>query len=287
MKKYLSIVLILLTACVPKQETITDEVSQGEITDKSGVEMVLVPAGEFTMGSDAECKTYRDDCSVDIFVHENPPHKVNLAAYYIDKFEVTNAIYQDCVAEGVCSEPTEFSSATRDSYYGDSQYDNYPVVFVDWDMAKLYCEWRGARLPTEAEWEKAARGENALIYPWGNEFDGSLANFCDKNCGYKFANKDYDDGYQDTSPVDSYPQGASPYGVYNMAGNVFEWVNSAWAPYPYNDKDGREDLEMGMHVFRGGSLGEPNYYLRTSTRNFAPQSTSFYFIGFRCARDEP
>jgi formylglycine-generating enzyme required for sulfatase activity len=287
MKRYLSIVFILITACVPVQEEITNEGSQGEITDKSGVEMVFVPAGEFTMGSDAKCETYKDDCSIDTFSGENPPHMVSLADFYIDKYEVTNAHYKDCVAEGACNEPTEFSSATRDSYYEDSQYENYPVVFVDWNMAKLYCEWRGARLPTEAEWEKAARGENALIYPWGNDFDGSLTNFCDKNCEYPFANMDYDDGYQDTSPMGTYPGGVSPYGAHDMAGNVFEWVNSAWAPYPYNDKDGREDLALAMRVFRGGSLGEPYYHLRTSARNFAPQATSFYFIGFRCARDEP
>ena len=235
------------------------------------------------MGSDAECQDYKEDCSPDRFVFENPPHTVYLDAYYIDKYEVTNASWMDCVDAGECQAPTKLASATRADYYGNPLYDNYPVVFVSWTMAWRYCEWRGARLPTEAEWEKAARGVDGNDYPWGNEFDGSLANFCDKNCEYSFADNDFDDGYNDTSPVGSYLEGASSYGVHDMAGNVFEWVNSHMMPYPYDAEDGREAIVPASRVLRGGSFGESYYNLRTTSRTMAPPDTSFYFIGFRCA----
>ncbi len=113
-----------------------------EITDLKGVPMRLVPAGNFTMGSER-------------YDNEKPIHEVYLDAYYMDKYEVTNALYKACVDAGVCDPPKNSSSNTRSSYYGNSQYDDYPVIYVDWNMAKTYCEWRGAGLPTEAQWEKA------------------------------------------------------------------------------------------------------------------------------------
>ena len=294
MKKYWGIVLILVTACVPMQGETIDESGQREITDENGVEMVFVPAGDFIMGSDAECQTYRDEevCSEDwavrAFSLEHPPHEVSLAAFYIDKYEVTNAHYKTCVDEGVCNTPKKNSNGSRVSYYGNSEYDNYPVVYVDWDMARVYCEWRGARLPSEAEWEKAARGTDGRTYPWGNEFDGSLANFCDKSCPAEWTNKEYDDGYLETAPVGNYPEGVSPYGVHDLAGNVWEWVSSALAPYPYDAEDGREDINISpMRVLRGGSFGEEAFYLRTTERIQDGKNNTNLFVGFRCARDEP
>ena len=144
--------------------------------------MVYVPAGEFEMGSEAEeglaaCRelyepfSYRE-CERSWFEEEEPPHNVYLDAFWIDQTEVTNAQYQACVADGDCDLPEETSSYTHDDYYGNSQYDEYPVIHVSWYDAQDYCEWAGRRLPTEAEWEKAARGENGLTYPWGNTFDG-------------------------------------------------------------------------------------------------------------------
>jgi len=163
--------------------------------------MVFVPAGEFIMGSP---EGEGDD-------DEDPQHTVYLDAFYIDKYEVTNAGYKGCVDDGVCDPPSRNSSSTRDSYYGNPEYDDYPVIYVSWYDAKAYCEWKGMRLPTEAEWEKAARGTDGREYPWGNGAPDEAKLNYDKNVG-------------DTTEVGSYPGGASPYGAMDMAGNVWEWV---------------------------------------------------------------
>jgi len=198
------------------------------ISDKDRMTLLYVPAGEFTMGSTAEdafaeCQQFRSDCQLDRFKDEEPIHVVNLDAFWIDQTEVTNKMYALCVDAGICKEPTNISSYTHSSYYGNSEYDDYPVIHVDWNMAKAYCEWAGRRLPTEAEWEKAARGPDVNIYPWGNTFDETLANFCDTNCSFDWANKSFNDIYADVSPVGNYPSGKSIYGVLDMAGNVWEW----------------------------------------------------------------
>ncbi len=150
------------------------------------VPMILVPAGNFIMGS--------DNGNAD----EKPVHTVFLDAFYIDKYKVTNALYKLCVDNYVCAAPRFFNSYLRPTYYGDVRYDQYPVIGVTWDMAKAYCEWRGARLLTEAEWEKAARGTDGRMYPWGNSIDQSRANY----------NNNGDPNYVgDTSKVDAYPSG--------------------------------------------------------------------------------
>jgi len=247
-----------------------------EITDAQGVPMRLVPAGEFTMGSDAddalaECQKYRNDCSRDWFTDEEPPHPVYLDAYYIDKYEVTNALYETCVSAGVCDPPRETSSYTHTSYYGNSQYADYPVIYVDWNQANTYCEWRGARLPTEAEWEKAARGTDGRVYPWGNDSPNSnLLN--------------YNGNVGDTTEVGKYPAGASIYGVLDMAGNVWEWVSSLYQSYPYSTGDGREDLNAsGSRVLRGGAWGNYENDVRSADRVRGDPSGTYGDVGFRCA----
>lgn len=163
-----------------------------------GMKMMYVPQGEFTMGSDAGAPA------------ERPAHTVSLDAFWMDQTEVTNAMYQLCVDAGACKPPVAKSSFKRHTYYGDPQYDAYPVMAVNWDSAKAYCEWAGARLPTEAEWEKAARGTDARSYPWGERAGCSLTNT---------------NGCQgDTSAVGNYEKGKSPFGIYDMAGNVAEWT---------------------------------------------------------------
>ena len=168
---------------------------------------ILIPAGEFQMGSsnrdveaaivrcveigisESKCRSITED--------EKPLHTVNLDAYFIDMYEVTNTRYQACVNAGGCTPPHERNSATRDSYYGNPDYVSYPVIKVDWHEAVVFCTWAGKRLPTESEWEKAARGTDGRIYPWGNTTpDKTLANF----------NSDK----MDTTKVGNYPAGASP-----------------------------------------------------------------------------
>ncbi len=181
--------------------TITPLPTEIAITDAKGIRMNLVPAGTFTMGS--------DNGDPD----EKPVHEVYLDDYYMDIYEVTNAEYKTCVDDGICKLP---SSTDK---YRDSKYAEHPVVYEDWNMAQNYCEWRGARLPTEAEWEKAASGTVGRTYPWGEDISCDKANLY----GCKF----------DTDPVGSYASGKSPYGIQDMAGNVLEWVSSLYKPYPY------------------------------------------------------
>lgn len=138
----------------------------------NAISMRFILAGEFVMGCDAddalaECQKYDDECEIDQFFDEDPAHRVYLDSFYMDKYEVTNGLYKACVDYGTCTPPKDISSKKRSDYYINIQYKNYPVINVDWYMANTYCEWRGARLPTEAEWEKAARGTNGRTYPWG------------------------------------------------------------------------------------------------------------------------
>lgn len=252
-------------------------------SDKDGMTLVFVPAGEFTMGSDTGYKTRvsQDRLTGD----ERPEHQVVLDAFWIDQTEVTNKMYALCVEAGVCQEPTSTGWDPRDRYYGNAEFDNYPVILADWSMAKTYCEWAGRRLPTEAEWEKAARGENASVYPWGDTFDGSLVNFCDTNCSSYWANKSFNDEFADVAPVGSYPSGKSVYGALDMAGNVLEWVSSLYKPYPYDATDGRENLDSSdARVLRGGAWRYDNNSVRSAFRNRYFPSNSDSSVGFRCSR---
>jgi formylglycine-generating enzyme required for sulfatase activity len=214
---------------------------------------------------------------------EKPVHTVNLDAFWIDKTEVTNAMYSKCVNDGKCNPPRATISYTRESYYGNSEFDNYPVIYVDWNMAKAYCEWVDHRLPTEAEWEKTARGESAFVYPWGNDFDGTKVNFCDKNCSYDGADKSSDDGFADTAPVGSYLNGASPYGALDMAGNVWEWVNDWYDVYPGGDPNASSDFGQKYRVQRGGTWFNDSGNVRSLTRWGSVPTDSENVFGFRCA----
>jgi len=240
-----------------------------EITD-NGVTMRLVPADEFEMGESDQA------------------HTVYLADFYMDKYEVTNALYKICVDAGGCTSPKYPSSSTHPDYYGNSDYNDFPVIYVDWNQAKTYCEWRGASLPTEAQWEKAARGTDGRTYPWGSTFDGTKLNFCDKNCSFDWADKTVDDGYADTAPVGSYASGKSPYDIYDLSGNVWEWTSSLYQPYPYVSTDGREDLNAsGNRVRRGGSWSLYVDNVRSAYRGGSAPVNFGYYFGFRCARSLP
>jgi len=267
------------------------------ITDDFGITMVLIPAGEFVMGMGAEqaftdCQKYYEpytdiECQQDWPREEEPMHEVYLDVYYIDQYEVTNAAYLECVEAGICDPPDKRGSHTRESnYYGKSAYADYPVIYVRWDDADTYCEWRGGRLPTEAEWEKAARGTDGRAYPWGDYFDGEVVNFCDQECESDWANTEFNDGYVGTAPVGSYPGGASPFGAYDMAGNVFEWVSDWYGEdyYANSPADNPQGPNSGEYrVLRGGSENSDAYYVRTVYRMISNPNDTYNDLGFRCA----
>ena len=246
---------------------------------------VYVPAGEFIMGSnDENAKRTLEGRSYS----EIPVNTVYLDGYWIDKYEVSNGQYKLCVDAGVCQPPIDSESHTRGKYFGNPEYSNYPVIWVNWYKARAYCEWTGRRLPTEAEWEKAARGTDGRKYPWGNEpLSGERANFCDINCPYDYANELYNDGYADTSPVGNYPAGASPYGAMDMSGNVWEWTSTLIQPYPYDSSDGRENLDApGERVWRGGPWKNSAWWMRSTVRYRSVPNYSWEVLGFRCASSE-
>ena len=198
---------------------------------------------------------------------EQPYHQVYLDAFYINKYEVTEGDYNGCVASKTC----KASGRT----YVLIGADRHPVMAVNWNDAKTYCEWAGKRLPTEAEWEKAARGTDGRIYPWGNEFDAAKAY---SGITHNIA----------TKPVGSFPSGASPYGAMDMAGNVWEWVYDKYDEGYYKvsvDRNPKGPVKGGERVLRGGGMNDAPAGLRTSFQKSDAADFRNYDYGFRCARD--
>ncbi len=243
------------------------------VSADDGAEMILVPAGEFTMGGPGK--------GIDEDRAEAPEHKLTLPAFLIDKCEVTTALY--------CRFPNEarHTADTTRAFFGLPQYlpitqaggqwqplpgkERCPMTNVTWYGAVAYAKWAGKRLPTEAEWEKAARGTDGRKFVWGATFDASMMRF----------------GQDSIGPVGERPKGVSVYGGLDMAGNAWEWTSSQFKPYPYVATDGREDAAntAERRVARGGSwTGEP--YIATATYRFRPlPEDAYYFLGFRCAKD--
>jgi formylglycine-generating enzyme required for sulfatase activity len=252
------------------------------VDDLTGARMIFMPPGSFRMGDD-EGET-----------NEQPSHVVQLDAYYIDQTEVTNGQYAVCVAEEGCAPPDQPGATYHPSYYGDPVYDDYPVIFVSWYDASAFCEWRGARLPSEAEWERGAGFDPGellkLHYPWGDAFDGTLLNFCDVNCTHARRAIDFDDGYRDTAPVCNYPAGRSPIGLCDMSGNVMEWVSDWYHPRYYQSSPAENPLgpvDGQWKVLRGGSWLSAAEEASVTVRGSYEPAVSRANLGFRCAIPAP
>jgi serine/threonine-protein kinase len=236
-----------------------------EVSPKDGMVQVYVPAAEFLMGS--------ADGDADAGSDEKPQHRVTLDAYWIDKTEVTNVMYATCVQAGACTVPSNSSSYTRSSYYGNPTYQSFPVIYVSWNDAQKYCAWAGRRLPTEAEWEKAARGADGRKYPWGNTWDAAKFN-------------SWEAGPKDTTAVGSYPAGASPFGALDMAGNVWEWVADWWGAY-YAGSPARNPTGPASgtyRVLRGGAWYINLPLVRSALRSGNSPGYVSSIVGFRCSR---
>lgn len=245
------------------------------MTGQDGMLLLFVPAGDFNMGSNGD-------------FDEMPIHTVFLDAYWIDRTEVTNAMYAECVDSRACRAPVANTSITRyrdgQYYFGSPEYDDYPVIYVSWEDAKDYCTWVGRRLPTEAEWEKVAHWNESIKsnrkYPWGQKIDCSYANYRNGNnlC------------IGDTAPVGSYPSGVSYYGALDMAGNVWEWVFDRYDPGYYSKEifvaNPSGPLSGNFMVVRGGSfLTGEEIGNRSADRSKEKPDFTSQSIGFRCAMD--
>ena len=250
------------------------------IRTADGMAMVYVPSGEFLMGStDAEIDAISSQCEQGLidqvycerrsYEYESPQHSVALDGFWMDRTEVTNAQYALCVKDGNCRESRLANDAT---YNGD----DYPVAGIPWQDAADYCAWAGGRLPTEAEWEYAARGAEGRIYPWGTGFDCAGGNF-----GDDFT--ECDDGYDHAAPVGSFPAGASWCGVLDMAGNVWEWVLDKYGDYfSAAQTNPTGPTEGDRNVLRGGSWGYGQSGVRAAYRYPVPSGADYLGVGFRC-----
>jgi len=271
----------------PEQATLGDTWSR----PADGMVMVYAPPGEFEMGSDnAEvdlamemCSQTYKGCQREWFEVEQPAHSVALDGFWLDRTEVTNAQYRLCVEAEACDPPASTGSDSRSTYYGDSTYDAYPVIHVNWHQAEAYCAWAGGRLPTEAEWEYAARGPEGRRYPWGDEYDGTRLNSCDVNCGYGWAEEGFDDGYGDTAPVASYPGGASWCGALDLAGNVWEWMADWFGDYsPERQLNPTGPASGTQRTLRGDAADGTRSVSRCAARHGMSPTRTYTYTGFRC-----
>ncbi|MGE3062655.1 MAG: formylglycine-generating enzyme family protein [bacterium] len=245
------------------------------LNEKDSSVMILVPEGNFMMGDDAH------------EIGEEPKHQVYLDEYYIGKYEVTNQQYKRFCDETKREYPKDPEFKGMEQYF--TKYPNYPVVMVTWHDAQAYCKWSGMRLPTEAEWEKAARSSDSRTYPWGDD-DPSDGRYCN----HTFNESDYhyderyvvyaDDGYEYTSPVGLFEWGVSPYGCYDMAGNVWEWCFDwyGWDAYRNSLKDNPKGPQKGeLKVIRGGSFYFSFSSIRSAFRVGSDPQFGFLHTGFR------
>ena len=231
---------------------------------------VYVPAGNFVMGTtDKQWESIINQCQLngirtedceDWYKIEKPAHTVWLDAYWIDQTDITNAMYALCVRAGQCRRPNNDQSASHLDYYLNDQFADYPVLYINWYQAFDYCAWAGRKLPTEAQWEKAARGAEARTYPWGEDISCLKTNFLGASgpC------------LGDTSPAGSYPQNASSYGALDMAGNVWQWVYDWYDEGYYASPEAKTNpggpFSGGVKIIRGGSWNNNEMNIRSANR---------------------
>jgi formylglycine-generating enzyme required for sulfatase activity len=250
-----------------------------QAAQEAPLEWVTVPAGEFVMGA-AETDTQATP-------DEKPQHKVYLDAFLIGKYEVTNAQYHAFVKATAHRLPENCCDPKYNIWRGDVMMDgvgDLPMINVSWDDAAAFCNWAGGRLPTEAEWEKAARGSDGRMFPWGNEApSGNRAN-------YSFDPISIWDGPASLAKKDQYEYGRSPYGVYEMSGNVWEWTQDWYDENYYKNSPAKNPvgpLTGEARVMRGASWRNTADMLRASNRNKHAPTERRVYIGFRCAKDVP
>jgi formylglycine-generating enzyme len=253
-----------------------------------GATMLRIPAGRFEMGSTLKAimgaaELCQKDaptqaCRPQLFANEQPLHTVELSAFWLDRTEVTVEAYERCVEQRRCAEPPYVEGAAR------FREANFPVSFVTWEDAQNYCRWRGARLPTEAEFERASRGLNRRRFPWGEFYNSHLAN----HGRYGIAATDASDGFEELAPVGSFANGRTPDGFMDLAGNVAEWVSDRYEPrYPEASKDPQGPAASATNrdrVTRGGHFRSPPVWLRGAARDFHEPGERLPYLGFRCAR---
>jgi formylglycine-generating enzyme required for sulfatase activity len=282
--------------------TSTPGIGSTRLSPKDNMVMVFVPAGQFEMGG-----------YVDGAYDTMPAHTVYLDGFWMDHTEVTNEMFARFVkSTGYLTDAEkaessfDFRTANLEIIWekvrgldwdhpdGEnssiSGLEDHPVVHVSWNDASEYCTWAGRRLPTEAEWEKAASWNHVTgekyIYPWGNNFDETLLNFCDVNCAYDFATKDLDDGHAKASPVGSFPDGASPYGALDMSGNVMEWVADWYSADYYRTSPDSNPFGPNsgqQRISRGGGWATNDYYVSSARRFAWDHPYQHRALGFRCA----
>ena len=256
-----------------------------EDADQAGIaEMVLIPAGEFEYGAPEGTPTGLSE-DEDGLKQSEGTNTVKLSSYYIDKYEVSNSQYKLCQDAGVCTEPYDVTSIMYQNYYNNATYAGFPVIWVSYNQAETFCHWAGKKLPTEAQWEKAARGKKMRTYPWGDK---------DPVDNIESAQVNYTALFGDVTSVMWGDEGTSPYGVYNMAGNVAEWTSTWYNIDSYykkrtdnvviEDPTGPSDSPTQEKVIRGGSWVSLEDEITTYARDKAFPNYRYYNLGFRCVQ---
>lgn len=286
MKRRALLILVSSVLAVPFART----TAQGTRLAVSQPERVTLARTTYSRGSDAraidaalaQCRREAEGegpfvCVPDAFGTEHPRRELLISSFAIDRTEVTRVAYARCVADGACRPPRSVPQLPG------FDADDVPVVGISWEDARRYCEHVGGRLPTEAEWERAARGAPGRFYPWGDTWNPRLANHgraLDRVAG--------DDGFETLAPVGSYPSGATPEGLVDMAGNAAEWVFDPFVADAYENSVRVDPVARGasgVRVVRGGSFLAMPYQLRTASRRVEAESDTFADVGFRCAYD--